>query len=169
MEPVTDQTRSAVWRTLYDLERNVRYYHAMADVYRRRNRWLRFVILVGIFIEAAILYAAASQFWAFYVGAGGGLLLAALTVWDVVSDYAENAATLRVTAFICDDLKRETEALWRSIESDRISTPDADTALVSITARWATATQRAKPETNARLNRQVSADAGKDMANRYAV
>ena len=150
MEPVTDQTRNAVWRTLYDLERNVRYYHAMADLYRRRYLCLRFVILVGIFIEAVILYAAASQFWAFYVAAGGGLLLAALTVWDIVSNYAENAATLRITAYICDDLKTDTAELWRDVAACRISDLNAETTLRSITHRRATATRvcRRKPMTD---------------------
>ena len=169
MEPVTDQTRSAVWRTLYDLERNVRYYHAMADLYRRRYLWLRFVILVGIFIEAAILYAAASQFWAFYVAAGGGLLLAALTVWDLVSNYAESAATSRITAFNCDDLKTDIEELWRDIETYRISDPDAETTLRSITRRWATATQRMQPGTNDRLRRTTAADSNQSIRSRYAL
>ena len=169
MELVTDQTRNAVWVTLCDLEWNTRYYTAMADLYRRRHRWLRFAILAGVLIEAATLYAATMHGWVFYVGAVGGLLLVVLTIWDMVSDYAENAAILRVTAFTCDDLKRETEALWRNIETDRVSTADAETAHRSISERWATATQRVQPETNERLNRRTSADANRDMNNRYAV
>ena len=169
MESVTDETRNAVWDTLCDLEWNTRYYSAMADSYRRRHRWLRFIILAGILLEAATLYAVTTQGWAFYVAAGGGVLLTALTIWDVVSDYAENAAILRVTAFVCDDLKRETGQLWRSVESGRIGTSDVEIQLKSITDRWATATQRAVPETNDRLNRQTSADANRDIVSRYAV
>ena len=169
MELVTDQTRRAVWAALCDLEWNTRYYTAMAELYRRRHRWLRFTILAGVLVEAAILYAATAHAWAFYVGAIGGLLLTGLTIWDVVSDYAENAAILRITAFACDDLKRETETLWRSIESDHVSTQDAENALKSISDRWAAATQRVPSETNDRLNRQTSAAANRDLANRYAV
>ena len=169
MVSVKDQTRGAVWGTLCDLEWNTRYYTAMAELYRRRHRWLRFAILAGVLIEAAILYAATIHGWVLYVGAVGGALLAVLTIWDAVSDYAENAAILRVTAFACDDLKRETESLWRNVESNRVSTQDAETILKSISDRWATATQRVQAETNARLNRQTSADANRDIANRYAV
>ena len=169
MEPITDQTRGAVWDTLCDLEWNTRYYAAMAELYRRRHRWLRFAILAGVLIEAATLYAATMHGWIFYVGAVGGLFLVVLTIWDVVSDYAENAAILRITAFTCDDLKRETEALWRNVEADRVSTQDAETTLRFICDRWATATQRVQPETNDRLNRRTSADANRDMTNRYAV
>lgn len=169
MEPVTDETRNAVWGTLCDLEWNTRYYSAMADAYRRRHRLLRFTILAGVLLEAATLYAATTQGWIFYIAAGGGVLLTALTIWDALSDYAENAAILRVTAFVCDDLNRETGELWRSIESGRIATPDAEIKLRSITDRWATATQRVMPGTNHRLNRQTSADANRDLASRYAV
>lgn len=169
MEPVTDETRKAVWDTLCDLEWNKRYYGAMADAYRRRHRWLRFTILIGVLIEAAALYAVATQSWMFYIGAVGGVLLTALTIWDVVHDYAENAAVLRITAFICDDLNEETGRLWRNVESGRIATVDAERELKSIIDRWARATQRALPETNDRLNRRTSADANRDMANRYAV
>ena len=120
MEPVREQTCGAVWDTLCDLGWNTRYYTAMADLYRHRHRWLRFVIFAGVLIEAATLYAATMHEWVFYVGAVGGLLLLTLTIWDIVSDYAENAAIPRMTAFICDDLKRETEALWRNVEADRV-------------------------------------------------
>ena len=169
MEPVTDQTRKAVWDTLCDLEWNTRYYGAMADAYQRRHRWLRFALLTGVLIEAALFYAIATQGWPPYIGVAGGILLTVLTVWDAVADHAENAAMLRVTSFVCDDLNQEIGRLWRSIESGRTATPDAERELKAITDRWARATQRAMPETNDRLNRQTAADANRDIANRYAV
>lgn len=169
MEPVTDETRNAVWDTLCDLEWNRRYYSAMADSYRRRQRWLRFTILAGVLIEAAALYAATMHGWVFYIAVVGGVLLTVLTIWDAVADYAESAAILRVTAFSCDDLNQEIGYLWRSIESGRIATADAEHELKVITDRWAAATQRATPETNDRLNRQTSHDANRDIVSRYAV
>ena len=169
MEPVTDETRNAVWDTLCDLEWNKRYYSAMADSYRRRQRWLRFAILAGVLIEAATFYAATMHGWVFYIAAVGGVLLTALTIWDAVADYAEKAAILRVTAFTCDDLNDETGRLWRRVESGRIATADVDLELKSIIDRWTRATQRATPETNDRLNRQTAAAANRDIANRYAV
>lgn len=161
MEPVTDETRKAVWDTLCDLEWNKRYYSAMADSYRRRHRWLRFAILAVVLIEAAILYAVATQELMFYIGAVGGVLLAALTIWDVVHDYAENAAILRITAFACDDLNTETGALWRSVESGRIAGSDADLKLNSITGRKVAATQRVRLGINRRFNWPTSAGANR--------
>ena len=150
MASVTDQTRGAVWYTLCDLEWNVRYYTAMADLYRRRYLWLRFAILAGVFVAAAIFYVGTIYAWAFYIGAFGGLTLAVLTIWDAVSDYARSAATLRITAFACDDLKTDTAELWRDVAACRISDLNAETTLRSIIHRRATATRLCgrKPTTN---------------------
>ena len=169
MEPVSDQTRIAVWHALCDLEWNMRYYGALADRFRRRYRILRFVILTGLLGEAAIFYAATMNPWLFYIGAAFGVLLGALTVWDALSNYPDDAAILRVTAFICSDLMEETDGLWRSIESYRITTPDAEARLQSITERWARATRQVRPAVDHRLNRQTAAAANREVANRYAV
>ena len=169
MEPVADHTRSAVWNTLCDLEYNWRYYDAMADKYRRRYRALRFTILAGVLVELVVIYFAMAAPWVFFVGVALGALLAALTIWDAFSDHAQDAATLRVTAHLCDDLKLETEALWRSIEAYRIGPQDAEARLHSILERWGNATQRVQLGTDSRLNRQASAAAKSDIAHRYAV
>ena len=169
MEPVSDQTRIAVWHALCDLERNVRYYGALADRFQRRQRWLRFAILTSILVEAGVVYFAMTNPWASYLALALGALVVALTVWDALSNYPENAAILRVTGFICNDLSRETEALWRSIEAYGITTQDAEARLQSLLDRWAKATQQVRTETDHRLNRQTTADANKEIANRYAL
>lgn len=168
MEPVSDQTRIAVWHVLCDLEWNMRYYGALAARYRRRYRALRFVILIGLLGEAATFYAATTNPWLFYFGAAFGILLAGLTVWDAMSDYPGDAAILRATTFVCDGLMQETAALWRGIESYRITTPDAEARLQSIMERWTRATQQVRPDVDHQLNRQSASDANQEIVNRYA-
>ena len=168
MEPVADQTRNAVWNALCDLEWNWRYYDAMADKYRRRYLALRFTVLAGVLVELVIVYFAMADPWVFYTGVALGALLTALTIWDAFFGYAQDAATLRVTAHLCDDLKLETEALWRSIEAYRIAPQDAEAGLHSILERWGKATQRVQLGTDSRLNRQASAAANNDIVSRYA-
>ena len=168
MEPVSDQTRIAVWHALCDLEWNMRYYGALGDRFRRRYLALRFVILIGLLGEAATFYAATMNPWLFYIGAVFGVLLAALTVWDAVSDYPGDAAILRATTFVCDGLLQETAALWRSIESYHITTPDAEARLQSIMERWTRATQQVRPAVDQRLNLQSATDANQEVVNRYA-
>lgn len=169
MEPVSDQTRIAVWHALCDLERNVRYYGALADRFQKRQRWLRFAILTSVAAEAGVVYLAMTNPWASYIVVALGALVVALTVWDALSNYPDDAAILRVTAFICSDLMQETDLLWRSIESYRITTPDAEARLQSITERWARATQQVRSPVDHRLNRQTAAAANREVANRYAV
>ena len=168
MEPVSDQTRIAVWHVLCDLEWNMRYYGALADRYRHRYQILRFVILTGLLLEAATFYAATMNPWLFYIGAAFGVLLAGLTLWDAMSNYPGDTAILRATTFVCDGLLQETAALWRGIESYRISTPDAEARLQSIMERWTRATQQVRPAVDHGLNRQSALDANQEVVNRYA-
>ena len=164
MEPIADQTRNAVWSTLCKLEWNWRYYDAMADKYGRRYRALRFSALVSVVPILAILAVAP---WLFYVGVALGALLAALTIWDAFSDHAQDAATLRVTAHLCDDLKLETEKLWRSIETYRIAPEDAEARLNAIRGRWGKATQRVRVKTDYDLRWQAGVNAEKDLMSRF--
>ena len=169
MATVTDQTRTAVWNNLCDLEWNFRYYTALAEQYRFRNRALRFGILVSVPIEGAILYAATAYSWLFVPAIVVGIILAALTVWDAMSNYAEDAAMLRLTAFACDDLKQDIEALWHSVETDTVSTAEAEAANRTIVERWAAATQRVQTGTNQRLIQRTSREANLDISSRYAL
>ena len=169
MASVTDQTRRAVWVTLCDLEYNRRYYTALADHYRSRHRMLRFGILASVPVEGAILYAATDYSWLFIPAIVVGIVLAALTVWDAISNYAEDAAVLRLTEFICDDLKLDIEELWRKVESDMVDTSEAEATNRSIVHRWGVATQRVQPGTHAKLNDLTSFEANQDVDSRYAV
>ena len=169
MASVTDQTRRAVWVTLCDLEYNRRYYTALGDRYRSCHRRLRFGILASVPVEGAILYAATDYAWLFIPAIMIGIVLAALTVWDAISNYAEDAAVLRLTAFICDDLKQDSEELWRKVENDMVDTAEAEAMNRSIIDRWGAATQRVQPGTHQKLNDLTSREANQDVESRYAV
>ena len=153
MATMTEQTRTAVWGTLCDLEWNKRYYAAMADKYKRTHLSVRFPILSGIVAEGFILY---------FVREHIGLLLALGTIWDALSDYAQNAANLQNAEFTCDSLLQEVEELWRAIESGRMELDDAESALQSIKRRWAASTERARVRTDQRINNKAYDDANED-------
>ena len=167
MASVTDQTRAAVWATLCDLEHHRRYYAALADRYRFLHRILRFSILAGVVVEGIVLYLATIHPWLFYLGIGFGAVLAILTIWDATSNYAEDAAVARLTAFACDDLKRECDELWRMVESGMVNTTEAEAANRSIVGRWAVATQRVQAGTHRRLNLQTAQEANQEMQYHY--
>ena len=169
MALMTEQTRAAVWYVLCDLEWNKRYYAAMADKYKRNHLTVRFTIVCGLVVEGFILYFARENEWLFGFALALGLLLAVITIWDALSDYAQNAANLQNAEFTCDSLLQEVEELWRSIEIGRIASDDAETALQSIKRRWAASTERARIRTDKRLNEQAYDDANQDIKNRYAL
>ena len=159
MATMTEQTRTAVWGTLCDLEWNKRYYAAMADKYKRTHLSVRFAILSGIVAEGFILYFVREYDWLFPAGLVLGLLLALGTIWDALSDYAQNAANLQNAEFTCDSLLQEVEELWRAIETGRIASDDAESALQSIKRRWAASTERARVMTDHRINNKAYDDA----------
>ena len=173
MEPIADQTRNAVWSTLCKLEWNWRYYDAMADKYGRRYRALRFSALVSVVPILAVLAVEVGYPdlldipWVFSIVVAFGVLLVVLTLWDAFSDRARDAATLRVTAHLCDDLKLETEKLWRSIETYRIAPEDAKASLNAIRGRWGKATQRVRVKTDYDLRWQAGVNAEKDLMSRF--
>ena len=169
MATMTEQTRTAVWGTLCDLEWNKRYYAAMADKYKRIHLSVRFAILSGIVAEGFILYFVREYEWLFGAGMALGLLLAVGTIWDALSDYAQNAANLQNAEFTCDSLLQEVEELWRTIEMGRMGFEDAESALQSVKRRWAASTERARVRTDQRLNNRAYDDANEDIRNRYAI
>ena len=164
MATMTEQTRTAVWGTLCDLEWNKRYYAAMTDKYKRTHLSVRFAILSGIVAEGFILYFVREYDWLFPVGLALGLILALGTIWDALSDYAQNAANLQNAEFTCDSLLQEVEELWRAIETGRMGSDDAESALQSIKRRWAASTERARVRTNHRINNKAYDDANEDIS-----
>ena len=168
MSAVSDITRKAVWDTLCDLEWQMRYYRAMADRRQRIHRWVRLALLVGVAVEGGILYGGTLYTWLFYVGIAGGLVLAGLTVWDALSNYAKDVAVCRLAAETCSLLMDDTDVLWRRIETDRIEESEVEDALIQIRRWWDTATQRVDLEVDHALNLASSEAAHTEVVNRYA-
>ena len=140
---VSDSTRRSVWEMLCDLERSRRYYGAMRDRYRLRYRRLRYVLLLPCIGECgAIGLALAWPVPALIVGGLLALVLAFATVLDSVTSYGESAAELRTAALVCSDLQSGCQALWRLIETYRVSESDAQRRLEEMDAQWSLACQR---------------------------
>ena len=166
---VTEQTRSAVWMLLWDLERNVRYYIAKADQLQRLSYRIRFGLLVGVLIEALLAYPL-SQFnlgWVLILAVG--IVLAVLAIWDALSNHARDSGILKFTSLACDELKTEADELWRNIESYRIGTEEVETRYQSIIRRWEKATDKVLLATDENLNERCQVDANRVMESRYAI
>ena len=106
---VSDLTRLAVWDFYCDLEANRRYCVAFSNQRQRYHKAVRFGLLLGIVLEGGLLFGATQMPALFWFGVFFGLLLAVLTIWDAMSNYSADGATLRLVANQCFGLLLETE------------------------------------------------------------
>ena len=167
MPAVTDITRKAVWDTMCDLEWYIRYYRAMSDRRRRAHLLLRFALLMGVAIEGGILYSGTLYPWLFYLGIVGGLVLAGLTFWDVLTNYAGDIEVCRMVSETCSLLMREADTLWRNIETGRVSEADVEATLGSIHSRWDWAYLWVRVPVDQSLNMATAQAANAEMERRY--
>ena len=165
---VADQTRSATYELLVDLEWNLRYYTAKADQLQRWAYGLRFLILSGVIIEASIAYPLSQREWGWMVLVSIGVVLGGLAIWDALNHYARDSGILKLTALTCDELKTEAQRLWRDVESGRATTEEAESRISSIYLRWEKATDKVLSAFDNRLSKKCERDAIKAMENRYA-
>ena len=82
MEIVSDVTRTAAWELRYDLERQTRYYHAMADRLKGRHFRVRFILLLAVLVEGMFMYFTTASVWFWWPVVGLGIGIAILAVWD---------------------------------------------------------------------------------------
>lgn len=166
--PIPDITRKDAWELLVNLERNVRYYRLIGDRHHLNYRLIRFGVLSGLLFEGLVLFFAANgnEAW-WWVGGVVAFGLALLTVFDVVTSFADSAAVLKFTAMICDDLKIEAEQLWSQIESERISQVQVEEQYRSIVDRWSRATQKVTLSLEPHHNHNTTVEAVNVLRNRY--
>ena len=168
MDEVSDVARKDVWELLVNLERNVRYYSLIGDRHGLNYRLIRFGVLSGLLFEGLVLYFAVNgspNWWV--VGGILAFVLALMTVFDVVTNYADSAAVLKFTAIMCDDLKSEVEQLWTRIETEQISSLRLEEQYSSIVERWSRATQKATLSLENTPNHDTTVEAVKVLRNRY--
>lgn len=167
MAMVSDVTRRAVWNTLCDLEWYVRYFSSMSERRQKRYRWIRFGLLLGVVAEGTLFYVGADVPVVFAIGIAFGLALAALTIWDAVNNDAADASSSKMVSAVCWQLRRETEALWRQMESETVDQNHTETVLRSIQDRSASITQLANLDLDSTLNQQTQRAANREIEQLY--
>ena len=85
--PVTDHTKDRIWEEMFDLQRYIQYYSMQSNRLSFLSKLLRVLLLVGAGLVAG------SGFQALHpaVGAGGAVIILALTVIDYVFDWGARA------------------------------------------------------------------------------
>ena len=169
MVTVSEVTRRSVWNALCDMEWYVRYFSTMSDRRQQRYRFIRFGLLLGVVAEGTLFYVGADITAVLALGIAFGLGLAALTIWDAISNDAAAASTSRMIAAVCSQLKRETETLWRQVQSDEVDQHHTEIVLRSIQDRAAAITQLSDLETDHDLNRETQRAANREIEQLYGI
>lgn len=119
----TVQTRDQVWEDFLSIARLFRYYHALADRYRRNRMILRFLLLSA----AASGVAAVLDITPSIMQSVASGVVALLIVWDFVADYATKAAILHTVCSDCGELELDWQNLW--LDMDNLDLEDAEVQL----------------------------------------
>ena len=168
MLPEMLPTRTAVWNLMCDLEMNVRYYGTKADQMRSRFIAIRFALLTSVVLEGFLLYWGTTAPWALAFAIAFGMVMAALALWDALANYAETAAVLRSVASGCDDLRFESERLWRDIQAWRVTRDEAEAGYARIYERWSRVAGKVTLQDDVNLCEQCSEDSNAVIRSRYA-
>lgn len=169
IQRVSDITRNDTWELMLDLERELRYYSKLRDRYSRWYKVIRYSLLFGIVAEGMIIYFSAGHpaiLWG--VGGVGAFLIGFATIFDASTNYAETSALLRATADDIDDVKTETERLWRDIEGDMVSHQEAERRYDELVSRWTRSTRRLSLPIHENDNVQAAKESYNAVAEKYA-
>ena len=167
MVAVTNQTRNAIWQDLWDAERYVRYYGALADSYRFRHRTMRFALLAALLIEATVFLPKITDPLFTLLTVAGGIAIAALAAWDAIADYAKNSAMLTVASEECASVNTQWGELWLDIESYAIDESVARARRLDLLERLNTIAARIDVGLDEKLNDSCEADAERVLREKY--
>ena len=168
MAVVTDRTRNTIWQDLWDAERYVRYYGALADSYRIRHRNMRFALLAALLIEATVFLPNISDPVFTFLTVAGGIAIAGLAAWDAISDYAKNSALLAVASEDCALVNTQWGELWLDIESYAIDESQARARRRELLDKVNAIAGRVDVSLDEKLNDSCEADAAKVLREKYA-
>lgn len=167
---VSEQTRNEVWQGFLDAARLGRYYAALSDRHRRNHQLLRFALLVAAAggISAFLNLLPEGFQW---IAELASALIAAIVIWDLVSDDAKKAAILHTISVECGDLENRWRDLWSAV--DQMDSNDAEIRdqVRKLADRTLKVTGRAGDSDireDQRLNEKSAEIAYKVMSDRYA-
>ena len=167
MAAISNTTKDATWTVFTDLGWHVEYFTQLSDRYKKYHRRIRFFLLFGMFIEIAAIYLQSNYQWILYGIMAMALVLAALTIWDALSNYATDSATARVIAALCETERSTAESVWRRIATENITEQEIEQELKSIINRWHNAVWWIDAEVNNDIAHKASQSANADIRSRF--
>ena len=127
--PVPDITRMRVWSELHDAVRYSRYFNRKASDMARRYRY---VLIAHAVLAAGVLTILIDEIPHSFVAVTAGLGIAVLSVWLLLSNYAEKLAAVRRICEYADHIEHQYRDLWADIEGYAIDVEKTGLRLVEI-------------------------------------
>ena len=108
---VNAETRTAIWNAIHDAARWGRYYGTLADRYRRRERFVRSVLLMSALGSFTALISAMPEIVQRVAGGAVGVAI----IIDIVLHPSQTAAVLARIRDECDQDRIALDELWRDL------------------------------------------------------
>lgn len=135
---VSDQTRREVWGKCHSVEYAERYYQLLGNQFLRHHRWCVIGTIAlggGAVIPAALaIFSDATNPW--IAGALGiaGVLVAAISVVNLVGDFARKSSVATGVARTCGRAARELRGLLNDIDLEQVEEDRARAELTRLVA-----------------------------------
>lgn len=159
---VGEYTRNRIWRSLWNANSMVRYYQAMRERYRLWNQWTLTVLAVlGTGSLTTLLEWSPS-----WLQACLGILVAGVTVWVMLADFAAKSAVAHSISERCGDVAHELESLFSAAYTGRIEEDQAAEHLereMKALHRITSKAGEGKLITNDSVNEKAHKDASEEM------
>ena len=133
---VSDQIRREVWDKCHSVEYAERYYQLLGNEFLSRHRWCTIGTVVlggGAVIPGAVaLFADGTNPWIGIALGIVGVLLAAISVVNLVGDFARKASVATSVARTCGRAARELRRLLNAIDLEQVDEDGAGAELTRL-------------------------------------
>lgn len=121
---VSEQTRKEVWGKVHSTEYAERYYQFLGGRYMKRHRWCTY-LTIGLGGGAVVplilvMFSDSSNVLIGWVLGVVGVLLAGVTIYSLVGDFARRASVATFVARVCGRTARELRDLLNTIDLNQI-------------------------------------------------
>ena len=106
--------RDAVWLSLLDSKRSVRYFHRLAQRFQLKNKLIVTGISLGAFTTGLLEIKDPSPLWP---AIGISFTIALASMWSLVSNYPDKARKAAELETALANLSTEWEQLWRKVDA----------------------------------------------------
>lgn len=164
MDVGSETTRNLVWQGLLDIARFTRYYAALERRYRRKHRYVRFLLGTVSVCTALPLIPAIPPI----VSSVGAIGIVGLVVWDLVHDYGRLVGTLRLAAEGLNDLETRHRHLWDEVQNGTLSDDEARRQTTDLSREALNLLRGLDFDTDSALNERCQKETFQAEKKRYA-